>query len=73
MTPAQLIALQRIAAGDCHPQGKHNVRVVRTLVELGYATLEDCGKLGSGRGGSKERWFVELTPKGREMARRGTL
>jgi hypothetical protein len=68
MTPAQLIALQRIAGGDCHPQGRHNVRVVRVLVELGYVTLEDCGKAGKS---SSERWFAELTPKGREMARRG--
>jgi hypothetical protein len=61
MTPTQRLALERIAAGDCHPRG-NNVRVVRALSEAGLVTLRDDGQI---RGENHERWFAELTDKGR--------
>lgn len=65
MTPEQIIALKRVAGGDCHPHG-NSVRCVRACVEYGYATLEDCGTI---RGSDAERWFATVTDKGREFLR----
>lgn len=69
MTPAQHIALQRIASGDTTLHG-HAVRVARSLEELGFVKLTDYGHM-RGRGVDHERWVAEVTPEGREKARRG--
>lgn len=64
MTPAQIIILRRIEAGECHPHGTNLVRVVRRLSEQGLVTLEDCGRM---RGNDSERWFAALTNLGRAV------
>jgi len=69
MTSAQLIALQRIAAGDCHPHGTNHVRLVRRLADLGLVTFEDCGRV---QGLDAERWFALITDKGRDALRRNS-
>ena len=64
LTPAQLIALRRIAAGEHSPHGSNHVRIVRELSERGLCTLEDCGRLRGVVGGDSERWFAEMTDQG---------
>lgn len=67
MTRQQVIALKRIAGGDCFVHG-NNVRVVRACAEYGYATLEDYGSM-RGKGMNAERYYATITDKGREFLR----
>lgn len=73
LTPAQLIALRRIAAGEHSPHGSNHVRIVRELSERGLCTLEDYGRLRSVVGGDSERWLAGMTDKGFQALREHNL